>query len=410
MPLKRWKIISSVASGVVAVSAILAYFSIPINPCSLVPSQNADSILAPTTTKKLYDNAEVVVLGRITDSSAKCEGTQIWTHMQVQVEEYLKNPQESRTLTAKSIGGAIGNYGIGIEDSPIYDKGNRVLLYLYRENPGDKIFRISFPTGIIQDQNVTGSDLLKSISLYSATNDTIPLFRGTDATAVLSLESFFGYDSLTNVTATSFTFYNSSSPDYSNSGSIADLSDFGLSVGPVYDSITPRPNGTVTIEFKISATNKAIEGIYDIYFSAIGKDEFFYLNPSIAYTFVRVNVTDNGSISASYPVTINDKSYNLDYVIIGGRVERIEFDASTASFVIFLGEVNEDGTLKVHISKEIIRQLEITNQNLVFDDFIVFVDEKPVDASWESSHGDLVGSIPLKKGSENVEILGGFLL
>lgn len=145
--MKHWMIASSIAAGVVVISVILVYYSIPVNPCSLALFQNADAILAPTTTKELYDNAEVVVLGKITDSSARCEGTQIWTHMQVQVEEYLKNPQESRILTAKSIGGTIGNYGYWMEDSPIYSREDRVLLFLYKQDTEDKIYRISYPTG-----------------------------------------------------------------------------------------------------------------------------------------------------------------------------------------------------------------------------------------------------------------------
>ncbi|MGH9876424.1 MAG: hypothetical protein ACRD5H_02210, partial [Nitrososphaerales archaeon] len=76
--------------------------------------------------------------------------------------------------------------------------------------------------------------------------------------------------------------------------SITALSDFGLTVGPAYTLITPSANGTETIEFKLSATNEAIESVYDIYFLATGEDRFYYVNPSAEYAFVRVNVTDSG--------------------------------------------------------------------------------------------------------------------
>ncbi|MGI0012156.1 MAG: hypothetical protein ACREBU_01745 [Nitrososphaera sp.] len=289
--MKHWMIASSIAAGVVVISVILVYYSIPVNPCSLALFQNADAILAPTTTKELYDNAEVVVLGKITDSSARCEGTQIWTHMQVQVEEYLKNPQESRILTAKSIGGTIGNYGYWMEDSPIYSREDRVLLFLYKQDTEDKIYRISYPTGVIQDPGLSGTDLLRGFAIKSQ-NDTIALAKGADALALISLESFFGYDSPTNLTISSFTYYNSTTQESFYSANVTALSEFGIAMDPASAVITPPANGTAKTEVKISASNTAIQGVYDISIYAVEKDGTINTIPNIGYTFVRVNVTD----------------------------------------------------------------------------------------------------------------------
>jgi hypothetical protein len=303
---KRWKVVSSIAAGAVVVSAIVLYYSIPnsihMNPCAPFAFQtaNANAILAPATTKELYDSAEIVVVGRITDSTAQCEGSQLWTHMQIKVEESLKNPQGINVLMAKSYGGTMWDYGVWMEHSPIFEKGDRTFLYLYKDMPSDVEYRISPYSSMLSlndspAETISGKDILRSFDLQLVTigdASAVDIPRGSNKVITISLESYFGYDSPTNVTVPSLTYYNSTNQDSISIENVTAFSEFGLSVEPTYAMITPPANGTAKTEFKISASDKATQGVYDITVYATEKDRYSYLSPGIGYVFVRVNVTE----------------------------------------------------------------------------------------------------------------------
>ncbi len=291
-------------------SVVVLFYSIPVNPCTLLPSQNAD-LLAPATTKELYDSSELVVVGRITDSTAKCEGSQIWTHVQVQVEESLKNPQGIDVLTAKTYGGVMGNYGVSMEDSPIFNKGDRAFLYLYKEKPGDIVYRISPYSGALADETITGRDVLRTFHLQLITNNTsvIDIPRGTSQEVALSLESFFGYDSPTSVTATSFTYYNGNGTLVLGNADISALRGYGLLLEPADFVVIPQVNGTAQAEFRITVSDNAVLGIYDIALSGAEQDEHSAL-PKIINTYARVSIKD--SQDNVIPTALEGVSVNIE--------------------------------------------------------------------------------------------------
>lgn len=304
--LRRWKVALSVAGGILAISVtfIVILYSVPVNPCGLFPFQNANADLAPMTAE-LYNDSELVVIGRITDSTAKCEGSQIWTHMQIEVEDSAKNPQNIKTLTAKAYGGIIGNYGVWMEDSPIFEKGDRAFLYLYKDNPGDTVYRISPYSGVLSvndspDETITAKEILQTFRLVSATtsnSSTIDIAQGSSRQTTLTLESFFGYDSKTNVTMTSFTYYNDTASNDSGTltsgyADVSVLGDFGLSVEPTFTVLQPVVNGTTQTQLTIRALDDAVTGVYDIVFSAVNADPYSHLAGGSGQTLVRINVTD----------------------------------------------------------------------------------------------------------------------
>ncbi len=303
---KRWKIALSVAAGIAALSVItiVLYYSNPINPCAQSSFRTVDNLLAPVTPKELYDGSELVVIGRITDSTAKCEGSQIWTYMQIEVEDSAKNPQGIKTLTGKAFGGTIGNYGSWLEDSPIFKKGDRAFLYLYKDNPSDTVYRVNPYSGVLvlnntlPDEPLSASKILRSVRLQSVTtgNESVTdIPQGSSRKITLSLVPYFGYDSTTNVTIASFTYYNSTSDSF-NTANVTALNDFGISVEPMHTIIVPQADGTKT-EFRISAAERAVLGRYDIEFSADIESRYSYLAGGTPYTFVRINVTDDESYS-----------------------------------------------------------------------------------------------------------------
>jgi len=106
------------------------------------------------TAKRLYDMADVVATGRIANSSATINDSKIWTYMEVQVKDFLKNPQISRNLTIKSMGGTVGNTSSVVEDSPLFKVGDRVLLFLNKE-PGDMAYRVSPYSGLMNDPSTS---------------------------------------------------------------------------------------------------------------------------------------------------------------------------------------------------------------------------------------------------------------
>lgn len=116
------------------------------------------------TAKRLYDSADVVATGIITNSSAIMEDSEIWTYLEVKVEEYLKNPQPIGNLTIKSMGGTVGNIGSVAEDSPLFNVGDKVLLILYKESPTDKTYRMSPYSGLLNEGST--SQLLDNLRNY----------------------------------------------------------------------------------------------------------------------------------------------------------------------------------------------------------------------------------------------------
>lgn len=117
------------------------------------------------TSNRLYDIADVVVTGRIANSSVTINDSKIWTYMNVQVEEYLKNPQTSWNLTIKSMGGTLGNISSVVEDSPLFKEGDRVLLFLNKE-PGEIAYRVS-PFSDLLD-NPSTSEMLNYLKTNNA--------------------------------------------------------------------------------------------------------------------------------------------------------------------------------------------------------------------------------------------------
>ena len=117
------------------------------------------------TAKRLYDMADVVATGRIANSSATINDSKIWTYMEVQVKDFLKNPQISRNLTIKSMGGTVGNISSVVEDSPLFKEGDRVLLFLNKE-PGDVAYRVSPYSDLLN--NPSTSELLNELTTDSA--------------------------------------------------------------------------------------------------------------------------------------------------------------------------------------------------------------------------------------------------
>ena len=133
-----------------------------------ITSRNALALLEhpnTLTSNKIYNSADVVAIGSVENSSATINDSKIWTYMRIQVEEYLKNPQISRDLTIKSMGGTLGNISSVVEDSPLFKEGDRVLLFLNKE-PGEIAYRVS-PFSDLLNNPIT-SEMLNELKTSNA--------------------------------------------------------------------------------------------------------------------------------------------------------------------------------------------------------------------------------------------------
>ena len=152
---------------IISLISVLLLYILAINSIIFnITSHDARALLEQPqtlTAKRLYDSVDVVATGTITNSSAIMEDSKIWTYMEVEVGEFLKNPQLSRNLAIKSMGGTVGNIGSVVEDSPLFKEGDRVLLFLYKDSPVDKAYRISPYSGLLN--NGSTSELLTELSI-----------------------------------------------------------------------------------------------------------------------------------------------------------------------------------------------------------------------------------------------------
>ncbi|MGD2107642.1 MAG: hypothetical protein PVH93_08575, partial [Nitrosopumilaceae archaeon] len=80
-------------------------------PCSLeLNIPEAEALIAHQTVEQTYKQADVVVIGTITESYP-CQKGEIVTRMTVEVEEYLKNPLDVDKIGLESRGGEIPGIG-----------------------------------------------------------------------------------------------------------------------------------------------------------------------------------------------------------------------------------------------------------------------------------------------------------
>jgi len=307
---EQWKIVAASLVASVGVAMIIAsgllfpiYSSQPKNPCGESASSFVSErlIASSPTPSELFDTADLVVVGRITDSTLRCDGPQIMTYMQVEIEESLKNPENIRTLTTKTI---------WMEDTPIFSNGDRVFLYLRQERADGNMYWINpFSFALAADgspdNSVSGRELLQTFRLRSAAMDASPLElqQGTGKDAIVTLESYFGYDSPTNLTFSSFGRYDKQG--VFNSANITVLNENGIFIEPSFAVITPPANGTTQAKFLIRASENAVASVYDIHISSVDEGRYASLAGGVADAYIRINVTDSAASPYNDAMSIN---------------------------------------------------------------------------------------------------------
>ena len=257
----RYKTI--IAVSVVAVSLFMIIGIVPPNAWIMYPCQlefgipKADALIVHQSIGQNYNQADVVIVGTITESFP-CFEDNIVTRMTVNVEEYLKNPLDVNTIRLESRGGEIpGVGGMWVEDQKIFEIGDKVLLFLYE--PKDDVYKISPYSTLIDANGISGIDLIKGIELRTD-NHRIALSSGESGHITLLLDSFFGYDQATPISVEAFTTYDSDSDKFTLYEDPTDLEKFGIHIKPTM--ITPNVDSTVTFDLPITIDEDAKEGKY----------------------------------------------------------------------------------------------------------------------------------------------------
>lgn len=83
--------------------------------------------------KNFARDVDVILVGTvkaISTSHQNKPGSMIYNNVIIEVEEYLKNPQPSKVITIKSLGGRLGDEEVIVEDEAQFAVGERVLLFL----------------------------------------------------------------------------------------------------------------------------------------------------------------------------------------------------------------------------------------------------------------------------------------
>jgi len=104
----------------------------------IFPQSNA--LIISHTPEELYEIYDIIVFGEILDYADI--GTN--SHYDVKVLQYVKNSQPDDVIQV--IGSGVHQKGIWVEDSTIFEIGERAVLYIENDNNSLKIAPYSFST------------------------------------------------------------------------------------------------------------------------------------------------------------------------------------------------------------------------------------------------------------------------
>jgi len=98
----------------------------------------------------LAKSSDVIVIGEVKEiltsrwttkdgkRPVKIDDERIYTDVIIKVEEYLKNPQPTKEITVRTLGGKVGKDSMIVEDEAEFEPNEKVLLFLTTEDPFTK--------------------------------------------------------------------------------------------------------------------------------------------------------------------------------------------------------------------------------------------------------------------------------
>lgn len=147
---------------------IITLFCISVIVISLSSQAYAIPYIPPPAR---YFNSDIVLIGKVV-SSTPFSPTD--TKYGIKVEQYLKNPQSTDTMTVIASG---TNKSIGMTADTVFNVGQRVFLYLKQDQGNYIVWWYSHPTDFLCDPAPTAADL-NSTNIPGAGLDYEPLHVG----------------------------------------------------------------------------------------------------------------------------------------------------------------------------------------------------------------------------------------
>lgn len=129
-------------------------------------SNTSFGLLVAKTPEDLYRESDVTLIGKITIAQGNVEHRA--TNYAVTVEKYLKNELNEQKLQITSSG--CRDCNLQVEDEPIFDAGDRVLLYL---NSYGNTYKIS-PYSTVLVDDATYAELSKKLEDAASYEKLIP--------------------------------------------------------------------------------------------------------------------------------------------------------------------------------------------------------------------------------------------
>jgi hypothetical protein len=96
------------------------------------------TVLKKLTEAEMASRAQRILIGRCTSVRSEWneDRTKIFTYVTVSPENSLKGNQDSDEIVVKQLGGIVGDTGMHVEGSSIFEKDDEVFLYLERDREG----------------------------------------------------------------------------------------------------------------------------------------------------------------------------------------------------------------------------------------------------------------------------------
>ena len=131
----------------------------------LIPNYISNAMLLPKSILELYVESDLVIIGKIADLNEMVQERK--TLYIIEVERYLKNPQAAKIIIAIGKGAKSSELRTSIDK--IFEKGDRVLLYLNVKSENYTISPYSFNVGSL---DIESKFIPSPLKLWQAGIDT----------------------------------------------------------------------------------------------------------------------------------------------------------------------------------------------------------------------------------------------
>lgn len=136
------KIISFSLIAIIIVASSIIIFNL-FNHSSEKTVTKVSAVLAKVTPEEIVKQSDGIIIGTVESlqvtkapSDLRANEEDIVTNVDILVERYLFNPKNLSLskITVQTIGGTIDDKTIIAEDSPIFQKGDKVVVFLHQKN------------------------------------------------------------------------------------------------------------------------------------------------------------------------------------------------------------------------------------------------------------------------------------